>query len=75
VRVVLVTAAVMPKPDPEAHLVVEALTARGVDATLRAWDASNVDWSGAELVVVQTPWDYRLADRLMADAALRWGSP
>lgn len=55
--IVLTTASVMPKPDPESHLLVAALEQRGADANVVAWDA-DFDWSKADLVVVRTTWDY-----------------
>jgi glutathione synthase/RimK-type ligase-like ATP-grasp enzyme len=56
-RVVLVTAADMPKPDLESHLLVAALEDLGTTAQIVAWDAP-FDWSLADLVVIRTTWDY-----------------
>ncbi len=54
---VLVTAARMPKPDPESGLLVEALSDLGLEAVIREWDES-CQWSAFGLVVCRTPWDY-----------------
>jgi len=42
-EVVLVTAAEMPKPDPESDLLVRALDELGIAAEVVAWDAER-DW-------------------------------
>jgi glutathione synthase/RimK-type ligase-like ATP-grasp enzyme len=55
--IALVTAAVMPKPDPESGLVIDALRDLGLAAEMRVWDAPY-DWARAPLVVSRTPWDY-----------------
>lgn len=57
----------MPKPDPESGLLVDALAALGVPATIRVWD-QPYDWERASLVVCRTPWDYVLR----ADEFLGW---
>src|SRR4051794_28808679 len=49
----------MPKPDPESHLVVDALAAIGVAAEIGPWDEER-DWGAVPLVVSRTPWDYFL---------------
>ena len=56
-RAVLVTAADMPKPDLESHLLVAALENLGITARIVAWNAP-FDWSAADLVVIRTTWDY-----------------
>lgn len=47
------------------HLTRE-LAERGVDARWATWDDPDVDWAGADLVVVRSTWDYhrRLEDFL-----------
>ena len=44
-------------PDPEAHLLAEALSPRGHEAETVAWDA-DIGWAAYDLVVVRSPWDY-----------------
>ena len=56
-RIVLVTGATMAKPDPETHLLVDALARIGVEAVVAPWDSPE-DWAAYPLVVVRTPWDY-----------------
>jgi glutathione synthase/RimK-type ligase-like ATP-grasp enzyme len=63
----LVTAAAMPKPDLESHLLLESLQRRGVSTSLAPWD-SAFDWALTDLVVIRTTWDY--IHRL--DEFLRW---
>lgn len=47
----------MPKPDPESHLLVDALARLDLAAEIIPWDA-DIDWARFPLVVVRTPWDY-----------------
>ena len=56
-RIALVTGATMAKPDPETHLLVDALAQRGIVADVPPWN-SEQDWAAYPLVVVRTPWDY-----------------
>lgn len=66
VDVALATAAQMPKPDPESHLLVDALAALGVAAAMQPWD-EPADWERFPLVVSRTPWDYfHRAEEFMA---------
>lgn len=55
--VVLVTGRRMPIPDPESHLLVDALQDLGLSAVVRPW-GDEFEWREAPLVVVRTPWDY-----------------
>ncbi len=56
--VLLVTCAEWPTGEPDGHLVVEELAARGLSASWVAWDDADVDWAEARLVVVRATWDY-----------------
>lgn len=47
----------MPIPDPESHLLLDALQDLGVSAVLEPW-GDEFEWREAPLVVVRTPWDY-----------------
>lgn len=55
--IALATGSVMPKPDRESHLLVEALAGLGLSAEIIPWDA-DINWGRYSLVVVRTPWDY-----------------
>lgn len=57
-RVALVTCAELPDADPDERLVVEPLAARGIHAEVAVWDDRRVDWSGYDLVIVRSVWDY-----------------
>lgn len=78
--IALVTGSFMPKPDPETHLVVDALAQLGLQAEIVSWDA-NIDWARFSLVVVRTPWDYfQHLDKFLAwlkqvDAVTRLTNP
>lgn len=57
-RVALVTCAELPELDADERLVLAPLAARGVLAEPVVWDAPGMDWSGYDLVVLRSPWDY-----------------
>jgi glutathione synthase/RimK-type ligase-like ATP-grasp enzyme len=64
----LVTAAVLPVPDPDLGRMRDALTARAVDVDVARWDDTAVDWSDTPVTVLRSPWDY--VERL--DEFLTW---
>lgn len=39
-------------------LLLDALAQRGVEAVAVAWDDPNVDWSGFDLALIRSTWDY-----------------
>ena len=57
-RVALVTCAELPDLFPDDALVIEPLAALGVTAEPAVWDDPAVDWSGYDLVVLRSAWDY-----------------
>ncbi|MGN6577320.1 MAG: hypothetical protein ACTHKG_16735, partial [Nocardioides sp.] len=57
--VLLVTCAEWPDGEPDGHLLVAALAARGIGARWVAWDDPDVDWPAAPLVAVRSVWDYQ----------------
>ena len=67
--VLLVTFSEMPDGEPEGHLVVEELAARGLSAAWASWDDLEVDWSAARLVAVRSTWDYELRRKQFLDWA------
>ena len=56
--VLLATCADWPDGEPDGHLLVEDLAARGIDARWVCWDDPSVDWAGARLAVARSTWDY-----------------
>ncbi|KUM72162.1 ATP-grasp domain-containing protein [Streptomyces griseorubiginosus] len=58
-RVALVTYDPRPEPSKDSDLpvLVEALRAAGAEAEAVFWDA-DVDWSGYDLAVIRSTWDY-----------------
>ena len=44
--------------DPDSPVLVDALSAEGVRASLVAWDDPRADWAAYDLVVVRSTWDY-----------------
>lgn len=56
-RIALVTAAKLPKPDQDSDLLASALRSLGADPVTVAWTASCA-WSAFDLVLLRTPWDY-----------------
>jgi glutathione synthase/RimK-type ligase-like ATP-grasp enzyme len=67
-KVALATCAEIPEGDEEAPPLIEALAARGVEATPAVWDDPAQDWARYDLVVIRSTWDY--PDR--RDEFLRW---
>jgi hypothetical protein len=59
-RVALVTCTALPDLDPDDRLALAPLAARGIAAEAVVWDDPAVDWSGYDLVVLRSPWDYAL---------------
>jgi glutathione synthase/RimK-type ligase-like ATP-grasp enzyme len=57
-------------PDPETPLLAEALAADGYAVDVRDWRDPSVDWSGARVTVIRSPWDY--VDHL--DEFLDWAA-
>ncbi|MEH0984270.1 ATP-grasp domain-containing protein [Micromonospora sp. CPCC 205556] len=69
-RVALITCSGLVDLDPDDRLVLGPLAARGVLADVAAWDDPAVDWSGYDLAVLRSPWDYALRrDEFVAWAA------
>jgi hypothetical protein len=56
-RVALVTCSELADLDPDDRLVIAPLRERGIAAEPAVWDAPT-DWSGYDLVVLRSPWDY-----------------
>jgi len=60
--VAIATCSALPRGDEDAEPLRRALLARGIKAEWRVWDDPAVDWSGYDLTVVRSTWDYP-ADR------------
>ena len=65
-RVLLATCAELSDGDDDERLAVRAFADRDLVADFAVWDDPAVDWTGADLVVVRSTWDYvsRRADFL-----------
>lgn len=57
-RVALVTCRALPDLEADDRLVLAPLAALGVDAEPVVWDDPDADWSGYDLAVLRSPWDY-----------------
>lgn len=57
-RIALVTCADLPDLDPEDQPLIEALAARGAEASAVVWNDPAVDWSVFDLAVLRSTWDY-----------------
>ncbi|AWT43076.1 MULTISPECIES: ATP-grasp domain-containing protein [Streptomyces] len=47
-----------PSKDRDLPVLVEALRAAGADAVAAPWDDPSLDWTGFDLVVIRSTWDY-----------------
>ncbi|CAN5527124.1 hypothetical protein BH10ACT11_BH10ACT11_15070 [soil metagenome] len=66
--VVIASCSLMPPGFGDDPKLLAALSERGVEAQIRAWDDDSVDWSQPKLVAVRSTWDYTF----MRDAFLVW---
>ncbi|MFI7023407.1 RimK family alpha-L-glutamate ligase [Micromonospora sp. NPDC049900] len=57
-RVALVTCTELADLEPDDRLVIGPLADRGVTAEPVVWDDPAVDWSGYDLAMLRSPWDY-----------------
>jgi len=57
-RVALVTCAELPDLDADDRLLLEPLRRLGIHAEPAVWDDPDVDWSGYDLAVLRSTWDY-----------------
>ena len=44
--------------DPDAELLLDALSDVGIDAAMCVWDDRSVNWANFELTVIRSTWDY-----------------
>jgi O-ureido-D-serine cyclo-ligase len=44
--------------DPDADLLLDALSDVGIEGSMCVWSDSSIDWSEFELTVVRSTWDY-----------------
>lgn len=57
------TCSELPDLDPEDQPLIGALSERGAEASAVVWDDPAVDWSGFDLAVVRSTWDYTAKHR------------
>jgi hypothetical protein len=57
-RIGLVNCAELPEPDLDEQPLLEALRARGHDATSAAWDDPDIDWSSFDCCPIRATWNY-----------------
>jgi hypothetical protein len=69
-RIALVTCAIFPDLWDDDHPLRDELRSRGVVVDAVRWDDESVDWSGYDLTVIRSPWDY-VARR---DAFVAWAA-
>jgi glutathione synthase/RimK-type ligase-like ATP-grasp enzyme len=56
--VAIATCSALPDGDEDAPLLRAALERRGVDVSWQVWDDPLAVWSGFDLVVIRSTWDY-----------------
>ncbi|GAB2619927.1 ATP-grasp domain-containing protein [Pseudactinotalea suaedae] len=57
-RIALVTCADLPDLEPEDQPLLDALRQRGAEASAEVWNDPDVDWSGFDIAVLRSTWDY-----------------
>ncbi|MDI1465474.1 hypothetical protein QEZ54_31345 [Catellatospora sp. KI3] len=57
-RVAIATCAEIPLLEPDDQLLLAPLAARGIAAEPVVWDDPTVDWTGYDLVLIRSTWDY-----------------
>ncbi len=57
-RVAIVTCSEFRELEVDGRLLLEALARLGIAAAPAVWDDPSVDWSGYDLVVLRSTWDY-----------------
>lgn len=57
-RVALVTCRTLPRADPELPTLVDAFARRGIAAAPVAWDDEGVAWSGFDVALIRSTWNY-----------------
>lgn len=57
-RIALATCSELPELDDDERRVLEPLAELGVEAVPAVWDDPAVDWTGFDLTVVRSTWDY-----------------
>lgn len=67
-RVAIATCAELPKGEEDGPLLQTALRTAGIESETVVWDDPAADWSGYDLVVIRSTWDY--TDKL--EAFLAW---
>jgi hypothetical protein len=70
VLIAIATCCELPDGDEDALLLGAALNRVGIGATWCVWDDETVAWSGFDLVVIRSTWDYTRDRR----AFLRWAA-
>ena len=66
-RIGVITCSVLPEPDPDQQILLEAIAARGHVPEMVAWDDRQSDPSAYDLCVLRSCWDYPWApDRFRA---------
>jgi hypothetical protein len=57
-HIALVTCADLPDLEPEDRPLLDALRARGAEASVAVWNDPEVDWSSFDASVLRSTWDY-----------------
>jgi glutathione synthase/RimK-type ligase-like ATP-grasp enzyme len=58
VRIAIATCAALPPGFDDDRRIIQALTARGIDAVHAVWDDSAVRWDAFDSVIIRSTWDY-----------------
>lgn len=57
-RIALITARQLPRPDADLPVLAAACSDRGWHCQTKVWDEPGVDWGSFDVVLVRSTWDY-----------------
>ncbi len=59
-RIALATCQVLPEPDPDQELMLQAFRLAGMECEMLAWDDQNASVEGWDAIIIRSTWNYYL---------------